>query len=525
MGSMTASAQSARERLGAVVATDRQVRIVEARAADVIAAKDKQLQVQARAHEATRSTRQRKLATDWGSANNIVGMDAYQLRVSARDRDRNHDVSRNALNVLVQNTIGSGIDVMPVPRRVGQAVDQSLAQDLRGLWDEWWDRPEVTWQHDFGKCQQLLARSQYRDGEAFYQSLVGPVSLLDHGTSVPFSIEMLEADLVPLDFNDPGKNIKQGVECNGWGRPVAYHVYMSHPGDFDSFFLKTKRVSADQMRHVALIDRIHQRRGLSIFASVLNRLVDVGDYEDSERIAAKVAASLCAQIVKGNAENFRASDADAVMGAALDRVYRSFTMVPGLIADDLEPGESIEMIDSKRPNPNIAVYIGDQLRRVAGGFGVSASSLSRNYDGTYSAQRQELVEQYGAYAMLGEQFVARVLRPVWRDFCVAAKLAGLIRLPRGWTDRELCAAAFIRPQMPWIDPLKEALARGEAEDRGWQAPQQSMLQMGNDPEEVRRLREDWAAQQPEAPTTTDPQPADASARRTALLAYALKETN
>lgn len=523
---MAATAHTARERLGAVVSTDRQMRVIEARAADVIAAKDHQLQIQARAHDAVQRTKQRRLASDWGSGNNIVGMDAYQLRVSARDRDRNHDISRNALNILVQNTIGTGIDVMPAPRRRGGKVDRVLAQDLRDLWDEWWDRPEVTWQHDFGKCQQLLARSEFRDGDAFFQSLIGPVAFLDHGTSVPYSIEMIEADLVPLDFNDPGRNIRQGVECNAWGRPIAWHVYKSHPGDFDSFNLQTKRVPAEQMRHVAMIDRIHQRRGLSIFAAVLNRLVDVGDYEDSERIAAKVAASLCAQIVKGNPETYRGPEEQAAMGAALDRVYRSLTMVPGLIADDLEPGESIEMIDSKRPNPNIATYIGDQLRRAAGGFGVSASSLTRNYDGTYSAQRQELVEQFGAYAMLGERFVAAVLRPVWRDFCMAAKLAGLIALPRGWSDRDLTAAAYIRPQMPWIDPLKEALARGEMEDRGWQAPQQSMLQIGNDPEEVRRLREDWVAQQPDVvPANPTPQTEDTAARRTALLAHALKEND
>ncbi|WP_267191193.1 hypothetical protein [Xanthomonas dyei] len=35
--------------------------------------------------------------------------------------------------------------------------------------------------------------------------------------------------MVPLDFNDPARNIQQGVERNAWGRPVAYHVYNSTP--------------------------------------------------------------------------------------------------------------------------------------------------------------------------------------------------------------------------------------------------------------------------------------------------------
>lgn len=513
------TAPLARERLSDVLAMDRAVR-----AAQPVT------KPSAAAHEATRPTRQRKLARDWGSANRIVSLDAKQLRDSARQRDRDHDVSRNALNILVQNTVGSGIDVTPAPRQAGSGVNRVLAQQLRDLWDEWWDRPEVTWKHDFGKCQQLIARSVFRDGEGFFQQLVGPVDFLDHGTRVPYSIEMIEADLVPLDFNDPANRILQGIKTNAWGRPVTYYVYKQHPGDFNFYNTDTKPVAAEQLQHVALIDRMHQGRGLSVFASVLNRLVDIGDYEDSERIAAKVAASLCAQITKGDATSFDPNTgkddplgASAAGAAALDRAYRSLTMVPGMIGDDLLPGESIEILDSKRPNPNVSTYVNDQLRRAAGGFGASASALTRNFDGSYSAQRQELVEQWGAYAMLGEQFIARVMRPIWNSFVQAAVLGGLVSIPRGWKLREVCAATFVRPVMPWIDPLKEALARAELEDRGWQAPQQSILQVGNDPEEVRRLREDWISQGGAAvlnPAAVPTAPVDPGAAQNARRALA-----
>ena len=182
-------------------------------------------------------------------------------------------------------------------------------------------------------------------------------------------------------------------------------------------------------------------------------------------------------------------------------------MVPGLIGDELLPGERIEVIDSKRPNPNIENYLNSQMRRAAGGLGTSFSSLSMNYNGTYSAQRQELVEKFGYYAMLGEWFVAKFVRPVWEEFVMAAVQRGLVRIPAGWTIRHMQAAHFVRPAMPWIDPLKEILARQQAVDAGWLAPQQAILQSGNDPEEVLRLREDWKAQTngDAAPTKTNPE--------------------
>ncbi len=488
------SAQIAKARLGAALGADRAVQSARAQMAPVIA----------RAHEVTRPSRNRKLARDWGSGNAIAGMDARQLRDQARHLERDLDLADNALNVLVQNTVGAGIDVLSAPRLPGQPINRELALQLDDLWDAWWDAPEATRTHDYGMCQQLLARSWFRDGDAFYQDLIGTVPYFEHGTAVPYSFEMLEADLVPLDFNDPARNILQGVERNAWGRPIAFHVYKSHPGDPMGTRLETKRVSAEFMHCIALMKRLHQVRGLSVFASAMSRFEDVKDYEESERIAAKVAASMTFQIKKGSGEQYGADlGGQAILQDGVP--IRELRLAPGAIFDDLLPGESIESLGTDRPNPNAATWRKEQLRAAAGGIGVSYSSLSLDYNGTYSAQRQELVEKWGSYLMLAERFIALCVRPQRMRFVEACVLSGRVRLPRGWTLRDLAASTYVRPVMPWIDPLKEAYARGEAEDRGWVSPQQNTLQYGNNPAEVLRQRQDWQEQTqtlaPPAPNT------------------------
>ncbi|MEA9558430.1 hypothetical protein VC273_21825 [Xanthomonas nasturtii] len=80
----------------------------------------------------------------------------------------------------------------------------------------------MTRAHDYGACQQLLTRSWLRDGKAVYQDLSGA---LEHGGGVPLAWRCLEADIVPLDFNDPERNILQIEERNAWDGAVAYHVY------------------------------------------------------------------------------------------------------------------------------------------------------------------------------------------------------------------------------------------------------------------------------------------------------------
>lgn len=489
------SAQIAKARLDAAVGADRAIQSARAQMAPVIA----------RAHEVTRPSRNRKLARDWGSGNAIAGMDARQLRDQARHLERDLDLADNALNVLVQNTVGAGIDVLSAPRLPGQPINRDLALQLDDLWDAWWDAPEATRTHDYGMCQQLLARSWFRDGDAFYQDLIGTVPFFEHGTVVPYSFEMLEADLVPLDFNDPARNILQGVERNAWGRPIAFHVYKSHPGDPMGTRLETKRVSAEFMHCIALMKRLHQVRGLSVFASAMSRFEDVKDYEESERIAAKVAASMTFQIKKGSGEQYGADlGGQAILQDGVP--IRELRLAPGAIFDDLLPGESIESLGTDRPNPNAATWRKEQLRAAAGGIGVSYSSLSLDYNGTYSAQRQELVEKWGSYLMLAERFIALCVRPQRMRFVEACVLSGRVRLPRGWTLRDLAASTYVRPVMPWIDPLKEAYARGEAEDRGWVSPQQNTLQYGNNPAEVLRQRQDWQEQTqtlaPPAPNTS-----------------------
>lgn len=57
-----------------------------------------------------------------------------------------------------------------------------------------------------------------------------------------------------------------------------------------------KRYPAEKIIHLKTADRIAQTRGVSIFASVMTRMEDIKDYELSERLAAKVAASICAYV-------------------------------------------------------------------------------------------------------------------------------------------------------------------------------------------------------------------------------------
>lgn len=464
------------------------------------------------AYDAANRSRLREPARDFGSGNGATAGSAHAIRVQARHMARNHDIVVNGLNTLVQNVIGAqGIGVEFQPRNANGDIDESIVDQLVPLWRDWCRRPEVTWEHDYASMQRLDALTLFRDGETLEQHLIGPVPHLDHGTRVPFSIELIEPDLLPLDYNDRTKNIVQGVECNAWGRAIAYHLYKQHPGDPDAWSPERKRVSADLITHAKIVDRFGQRRGISLLASVLTRLEDLKDYEESERIAAKIAACMAAFIIKGDPTTYDPAQALDANGMQLPE--RQMRFAAGMIFDNLRPGESVGTVDTNRPNANLEPYRNGQLRATAGGMRVSFSALAKNYNGTYSAQRQELVEQYGGYGVLAYEYISKKARVQVERFVLAAVLSGRVKLPRGTPMDTLTDALYLPPVMPWIDPKKEAEALAILEDNHYMSGPEIIRRRGANPRDVLDQQSQWQRDKerwglgPKAPrTAANPDP-------------------
>lgn len=436
-------------------------------------------------YEAAEPGRLHKKRTDRQSANAENSRSAVKLRIQARHLEENLDVASGALDVLVNNTVGAGIQPEPQIELAGGDPAEDLNKALIDLWDDWIYCPEVTRSVDYYSLQRLIARTWFRDGEAFAQHLTGRVPYLDHNTVVPFSLEALEPDFVPYDYDAPEKGVVQGVELNAWGMARAYHVYKQHPGDRNVFVTSGdyKRISADRILHLKMAKRLHQVRGISIFAPVLTRFDDLKEIDESERVAARVAAAMALFIKKGDPA---AWDPPSKLDANGNPIPRSIEINPGMIIDDLQPGEDIGSFTSNRPNSALIPFRDSQLRSAASGLGTSYSSLSKNYDGTYSAQRQELVEQFVHYKPLATAFVYRFAAPVWENFVDAAVISGAVKVDSKVDPATLYNCSHSVPQMPWIDPYKEMQANELAMKLKLKSRTRIIRESGQKPYEVNR---------------------------------------
>jgi lambda family phage portal protein len=368
--------------------------------------------------------------------------------------------------------------VVPQPRNNDGKVNQQLADVLRKRWSDWSINPEVTGRYTRPQMERIILRSWLRDGEVFGQFLRGNIPGLTHLNKSKFSLELLESDFVPMNLNDQQTRMRQGIEVDAWGRPKAYQVLLTHPGEVTGIRFKTKTVPAENMLHLALRKRLHQLRGVSLFHGIIIRLADLKQYEESERVAARIAAALGFYIKKGTPDMYAPETGD--------KSPREIPFSPGMTFDNLQVGEEIGMVESNRPNTHLAEFRNGQLKAVAAGTRGSYSSIARDYSGSYSSQRQELVESFEGFAVLQDEFVAQWSRPVYREWLKMELLN--IKLPPEIDRKTLYDAVYLAPVMPWIDPKKEADA-WKTQIRGGAASETEWINArGKNPSEVKAQR-------------------------------------
>ncbi|MCJ8304837.1 phage portal protein [Shewanella sp.] len=433
-------------------------------------------------YDAAKPSRTHKAKKEGRGANQAVFAAGKSLREQARWLDENHDLSIGILDRMEERIIGAqGIVVEPQPRDLAGNILDDLANELQRRFGNWSLKPDVTGRYSRPELERLVLRTALRDGEVFGQHVLGKVPKLIHPNEqgTPYSIEALEPDFIPYELNDVAKRIRQGFEVNAWGQVVNYHVLLDHPADQQGFRYKTKPIAKAKMLHLGLFKRLHQLRGISLFHGIMTRLADIKDYEESERVAARISAALAFVIKRGVPDMFNPEG----------KSTQDIKFSPGMTTT-LAPGEDIETLESNRPNVHLVDFRNGQLKAAAAGSRGSYSSIARDYKGSYSSQRQELVEQDESNRIMQQWFCAGWSRPVYRNWLKMEQLNKVdpLILPADLDINTLFDGVYYGPTMPWIDPKKEAqgwemmIAGNAATEAEWARAR------GRNPAEVKRQR-------------------------------------
>ena len=433
-----------------------------------------------RAYEAAMSIPSRRHVVNAGGSQDAAADHALErIRDWGRYLDENHDVASGILDNLCQNIVGTGIVTIPTPLNPDGSINEPLGARLMEIRRRWTRRVDVTGELSESEAQRMMCRAWMRDGEQFVQHVAGRERGFPFARDMlPYRVELLESEFCPKELTN-SDGWRQGVRRDNWKRPIAYGFHREHPDDLwlDSMAVPVvtaedvKVVPAELVTHIKFAKRWPATRGMSVFAPIIDRLYGLKDLEESERIKNRILASWAAAIQKSP---------DVPGHEDTDSQGRRYAdMFAGTLIDSLAPGESIVGVGPDYPVTGMPEHIADQHRRIAAGTGTRYSSISRNYNGTYAAQRQELVEAEAGYQIREDYFVGKIVREMHERLVLVAALDGQIMLDTGPDALERAANAEYRgPATPFIDPWKEVQADAMAVEQGFADIDQIRIKRG-----------------------------------------------
>jgi len=384
------------------------------------------------------------------------------LRNRSRDLVRNNGYAAKAVQVLVENTIGTGIVAKPTGTAKGRVT---AANDL---WKSWAESLDCDFDglHDFYGLQSLIFRSLVEGGDV----LIRRVRTSYDSEKIPIQLQVLEGDYLDVSKNTIGPNqntrVVQGVEFDQSGKKVAYWLFDKHPGDNTQYHgLTSKRYLAEDIIHLYRVDRAGQVRGVPWGSAAIITLRDFDEYEDAQLIRQKIAACFAAFVYD--------QEPPAELGngkLSIDKVE------PGII-ENLPPGKDIKFASPPSVD-GYSDYSKITLRKVAASYGVSYESLTGDYSNVnFSSGRMGWLEfQRALDAWRWRIVIPRLCHPVWKWFAHAADLKGasLTGVSPIWTP----------PRREMIDPSKEIAANSLAIRNGFKSLPEVIREDGNDPAEV-----------------------------------------
>lgn len=390
------------------------------------------------------------------SADSEIRWALPDLRNRSRDLERNNEYFRRYLQLLRVNVVGEGgFNLQVKAKNPDGSIDRAGNNIIEGAWREFcrMGGPTVDGRMSMIDLCNHIITGVARDGEVFLQIIKG--NYLRHG----IAIQVLEPDLIDDEKNElapNGNQIRMGVELDKQTkRPVAYHVMTYHKGDYDYMMpqadRKHKRVEASEMMHIYRIERAGQTRGVPWSSAAISSLKMLHGYREAELIAARTGAAKMGFFTSPAGDGFTADgfdDADNTV-PIYDAEAGSFHQLPA--------GVDFKAFDPTHPTSAFSDFEKSILRGIAGGLGVSYTSLANDLEATsYSSIRQGALEERDFYRTLHRFMIDHFLDPFYRIWLRNVMNFGYIPISGAAKEIKFTQDITWRGRgFQWVDPLKE----------------------------------------------------------------------
>lgn len=429
-----------------------------------------------------------------GGADRDINDSNYTIRQRARMLYMSSPIATSAIRTNRTNVIGTGL----VPKSAIDAEYLGMDKEQAIAWQQQAEREFALWASDKRACdatgindfyglQQLALVSWLLSGDVFAlvtsarRTKLNPYGLRLHlieadriaspGMMVPGTLSLTTTRL------PNGHYCHDGVEVDANGAVVAYHIRNSYPQEVPLEPEKYVRVEAYGVRtglpnilHVMDTERPEQYRGISYLAQIIEPMLQLRRYTESELLAAAVQSYFTA-FIKTDTDpmSMPFSEVDEDGSPSVSDDEDEYEMGPGMF-NKLQPGESIEFANPSRPYTGFEAFEHAMCEQMGSALEIPADLLLKSFNSSYSASRAALMEAWKAFRMRRAWFVDDFCRPVWELWMTEAVALGRISAPGFFSDplirRAYLQCDWIGPSQGQLDPTKEISAEILAIEQG-----------------------------------------------------------
>ncbi len=429
------------------------------------------------------AARYSRLTTGFGIGNTTADSELRTslsaLRSRSRQLLRDAAYAKRAQAIVVNNVIGAGVGMQAQVMTTRNVLAEGVNDAIEAAWDEWCcsESSHTGGTLHFCDLERAALGQVFAAGEVFIRKHPRRFGR----SRVPLALELIEAERIADEYNgvsDAGNQIRNGVEVDGFERPVAYYIRRRHPGDILTVSTARDaidRIPAAEIFHLKLTTRWPQTRGEPWMHAAILKLNDMAEYTAAELIAARASANYFGT-VKSAQDNPLSEDQQS-------DGTRTYDMEPGVI-QMLAPGDEFTFHAPNRPNAALDPFMRHMLREVAAAVGVSYESLSRDYSqSNYSSSRLALLDDRDTWRVLQQWWIRSFREPLhreWLALAVMAKAVTGVTVEAYANDMARYEAVRFKPRgWSWIDPTKEVQAYKEAEKAGYITKTQIIAQTAN----------------------------------------------
>lgn len=402
----------------------------------------------------------------------------FTLRQRSRMLYMASAIAASAVKTNRTNVVGNGLRLKSTINRQVLGMTQGQAEAWQKkteaefeLWAGRKNACDATGMNDFYGLQQLALTSWLSSGDVF-----GVTKWYERTPLTPYSlrVHMIEADRVRTPIAEAsnvllntrgrtktGNDIFDGVEVDGNGMVVAYHIANTHP--FESIITNNtqfvrveaygKETGLPNVFHIMESERPDQYRGVPYLAQVIEPVLQMNRYTNAEIMAAVVQSFQTAFVLTESDPSEMPFNEAIPPEDQIDNEPTNYEMGPGTI-NVMQPGEDIKFNQPTHPNSGFDVFIKAMCTQVGAALEIPRDLLLKEFNASYSASRAALLEAWKAFRMRRVWLTNDFCRPIYEVWLTEAVALGRIQAPGFFTD-PLIHQAYL--QSEWIGPSQGAI--------------------------------------------------------------------